>query len=98
MFHIGYSWSHQGLIMDVKRVDSVEAELTDEELTRIRELFFTEIEPKLKSIDAKLGNINCSFAGEKYHNWVLEFRSEGDGFDIVNIEYDPEADTIDIDL
>lgn len=78
--------------------DSIPQELSYEERERIKDLFFSEIEPKLKKIDARLGNINCGFAGEEYHNWVIEFKSVGDGFEIVNIEYDPDADTIDIDL
>jgi hypothetical protein len=73
-------------------------ELTDDDLGRIRETFYKEVVPKLQSLDARLGNINCSFAGDKYRNWVLTFRSSGSEFEIVEIEYDPEADTFDLDL
>ena len=73
-------------------------ELPDEEITYIRDLFFSEIEPRLMKIDARMGNISCAFAGEKYCNWIIEFRSLSNGFEIVDISYDPDADTIDIDL
>ena len=73
-------------------------EMTDEDLALIQESFFEKILPKLQRLEARLGNIDCSFAGEKYKNWILTFRSAGPGFEIVDIEFDPEADTFDLDL
>jgi len=73
-------------------------ELSDEEVAFIRDLFYEQIVPKLKRLDARLGNISCSFAGERYKNWVIGFRSLGSEFEITQIEYDPEADILDLDL
>ncbi len=73
-------------------------ELTDDDLALIRETFYKKVVPKLQRLDARLGNIDCSFAGEKYTNWVLTFRSVGSEFEIAEIEYDLEADTFDLDL
>jgi len=72
-------------------------ELSDEEMAMIRDLFHEQIVPKLKRLDARLGNIDCSFAGEEYKNWVIGFRSLGSEFEITEIEYDPEADVFDLD-
>ncbi len=73
-------------------------DLTDEDLALIRERFYEKVVPRLQRLDARQGNIDCSFAGEKYRNWVVTFRSAGSEFDMVDIEYDPEADAFDLDL
>jgi len=71
--------------------------LSDEDLAIIRELFYEKVVPKLQKLHARLGNIDCSFAGAKYRNWVLSFHSVGSGFEVDDIEYDPEADVFDLD-
>jgi hypothetical protein len=73
-------------------------ELDDEDRAHITDRFFDEIVPQLIRLDARLGTINCEFAGREYKNWNIEFRSEGTGFDIVGFYYDKEGTSIDLDL
>ena len=72
--------------------------LDDDDKDCIREVFFEDIVPKLFKLDARLGTLNCQFAGEQYKNWNILFRSAGSGFDIVEFEYDEEGCGIDLDL
>ena len=73
-------------------------ELDDDDKDHIREVFFEEVVPKLKNSHARLGIINCAFAGEDYENWNIQFKSAGSGFDIVEFEYDEDSRRIDLDL
>jgi len=73
-------------------------ELDDDDRIHIRTVFHREVVPKLKKLDARLGTLDCRFAGEKYRHWLLEFRSLGCGFEIVDFEYDEDADSMDLDL
>ncbi|MBW2118120.1 MAG: hypothetical protein JRF53_09710 [Deltaproteobacteria bacterium] len=52
--------------------------------------------PRLMIMHARIGNINCEFAGEQYKNWVIEFRSTRSGFDIVDFEYDEDSRSFDL--
>ena len=70
-------------------------ELDEEEKAFISDLFFEKMVPKLKKLNARIGTIPCDFAGNKYKNWLIHFRSLGDGFEVVDFEYDPEARSID---
>ena len=72
--------------------------LTDEEKSEIQQLFSEEIVPKLKKLDARLGTISCDFAGPQYAKWMVQFRSRGDGFEIVDFEYNEMGAGIDLDL
>jgi hypothetical protein len=73
-------------------------ELDDEEKAHITDLFFSEIVTKLKRLDARLGTLNCEFAGNEYKNWNIQFKSDGSGFDIVDFYYDEDGALIDLDL
>ncbi len=73
-------------------------ELDDDDRDLIRDIFIEEIIPKLRKLDARLGNLNCDFAGEQYRNWNIVFRSSGTGFEIVDFEYDEDSDGMDLDL
>ena len=73
-------------------------ELDDEERAHIAEMFFKEVVPRLKRLDARLGTISCEFVGEHYKNWNIRFHSVGSDFDIVDFEYDEDAVGIDLDL
>ena len=73
-------------------------ELDDECRVHIRMVFDEKVVPKLKKLDARLGTIDCSFAGENYRNWVIQFKSVGSDFEIVDFEYDEDADSLDLDL
>jgi len=72
--------------------------LSEEEEWTIRELFHEIMVPKLQSLQARLGTISCAFAGDRYATWVLHFESSGRGFVIVELEYDPDAYALDLDL
>jgi len=73
-------------------------ELDDDDKIYITEVFFEHIVPKLIKCDARLGNLSCEFAGEKYKNWMIRFQSKGSDFDIVEFEYDEDGESIDLDL
>ena len=73
-------------------------ELHDEDRTHITYIFFEEIVPKLRKLDARIGNVNCDFAGEEYKDWTILFRSIGSDFEIVDFEYDEEGEGMDLDL
>jgi len=72
--------------------------LDDEDITHIREVFFEKVVPKLKRLQARIGMLDCSFAGEKYANWLLHFKSAGADFSIVDFEYDEDARSLSLDL
>ena len=54
--------------------------------------------PRLIRNGARMGNLNCEFAGERFKNWNVQFKSVGSDFEIVEFEYDEEGDGIDLDL
>ena len=64
----------------------------------ITDIFDDVIVPKLRKLNARIGNLNCGFAGEEYKNWNLNFRSVGSDFVIVEFEYDEDCDGINLDL
>ena len=72
--------------------------LTDEEKSEIQQIFSEEIVPKLKKLGARLGMVSCEFAGPQYAKWMVQFRSRGDGFEIVDFEYNEMGAGIDLDL
>ena len=82
----------------IMRQKELQQELTDEDQEHIREVFSEEVVPKLMTLNARLGNINCGFAGERYQNWMIQFRSARDDFEIVAFEYDEDGGGIDLDL
>ncbi len=73
-------------------------ELDDEDRVSIAELFFKEIVPKLRRLDARHGIVNCEFAGKRFKNWSIHFKSAGSGFDIVEFEYDEKGASMDLNL
>jgi hypothetical protein len=72
--------------------------LTDEEKTEIQQIFSEVIVPKLRKLDARLGTISCEFAGPQYSKWMIQFRSRGEEFEIVDFEWDEQGSGIDLDL
>ena len=66
-------------------------ELDDDDKSHITEIFHEDVAPRLMRMAARIGNINCEFAGEQYKNWVIEFRSTRIGFEIVDFEYDEDS-------
>lgn len=83
---------------DMKELNHASYELDDGDRVTITDLFFEEIVPKLRKLDARTGTLNCEFAGEEYKNWSIHFRSAGSGFDIVEFEYDEEGAGMDLDF
>ena len=73
-------------------------QLDEDDRTHIIQVFFEEMEPKLKKLEARLGTLNCDFAGEQYRNWSMVFRSAGSGFEVVDFEYDEDGAGMDLDL
>ncbi len=73
-------------------------ELSDEDQAYIRTVFDEEVVPKLIKLDARLGTLNCEFAGEQFKNWSIQFRSKGSDFEIVEFEYDEEGEDLSLDL
>lgn len=73
-------------------------DLTMDEKVHILTVFHEEIVPKLAKLDARLGILNCEFAGERYRNWSVQFKSAGSDFQIVVFEYDEEGAAMDLDL
>ncbi|RLB09905.1 MAG: hypothetical protein DRG59_01045 [Deltaproteobacteria bacterium] len=78
--------------------ETIKQELDEEDKIHISEIFHREIVPKLRRLDGRIGNVNCSFAGEKYKNWNIVFRSEKSGYEIVDFEYDENSSSINLDL
>jgi hypothetical protein len=73
-------------------------QLTEEEKSEIQQFFSEVIVPKLKKLDARLGTISCEFAGPQYANWMIQFKSRGDDFEVVDFEYDETGAGMDLDL
>ena len=70
--------------------------LDDNDKIHIIEIFNEDVVPRLMRMDARVGNINCKFAGEQYENWVIEFKSTPSGFEIVDFEYDEDSRSFDL--
>ncbi len=77
--------------METKHKTSQQYELDDDDRIRITDIFFEEVVAKLKKMDARIGTLNCEFAGEKYSNWNILFKSTGSDFEIIDFEYDEES-------
>ena len=84
--------------MNHKPKDFILKELNEDAQTHIANLFYKDIVPKLKKLNARLGTLNCEFAGEIYKHWNLRFRSIGSDFAIEEFEYDEDGIGIDLDL
>ncbi|MBU4426091.1 MAG: hypothetical protein ABIJ44_03955 [Pseudomonadota bacterium] len=76
---------------DKKTPTDLQHELDDDDKAFITEIFFEEVIAKLKRMDARIGTLNCDFAGDQYKNWNIYFKSKGPGFEIVDFEYDEDS-------
>ena len=76
--------------------DEPKRELSDEDRMHIAAVFQEEMVPRLALMDARIGNIGCSFAGDAYKHWILQFRSVKSGFEVVDFEYDEDARPLDL--
>ncbi len=84
--------------LNQKEKDAIRTSLEEDDVFLISDLFHSVVVEKLKKLHAKNGIITCGFAGEKYGNWLLQFRSAGSGFEIVGFEFDDRAEEMDLDL
>ncbi len=67
-------------------------ELTEEDKAIIIDKFEKEIASKtMMKMVGRIGILNCTFAGEEYKDWNIIFRAKGDGFEVIDFEYDPES-------
>ena len=62
------------------------------------EIFYREIVPKLVRLHARNGVLSCEFAGPRYREWQIRFKSRGADFEIIDLEYDEDGCGIDLDL
>ena len=69
----------------------VKTALGDDDKIHITDVFDEDVVPRLMIMQARAGNINCDFAGAQYKNWVIEFKSNRFGFEIVDFEYDENS-------
>ena len=84
--------------MSKKLENSKSMELGDDAKIEISEIFHERITAKLLRLGARLGTVNCGFAGEEYSNWNIRFKSAGSDFFIDDFEYDEDGASIDLDL
>nr|HID58786.1 hypothetical protein [Desulfobacterales bacterium] len=71
-------------------------ELTDEDKAHIRKMFHEVMVPKLIKYNARIGNLNCEFAGDRYKDWNIVFMSDRSSFEIVEFEYDKDSRSLDL--
>jgi hypothetical protein len=78
-------------MIETKEKTRSQFELDDDDRIRITDIFLEEVVTKLKKMDARIGTLNCDFAGEQYRNWNIHFKSTGSDFEIVDFEYDEDS-------
>jgi len=71
-------------------------ELTEDEKFQIMTAFSEEVVPKLKKLNARIGALNCAFAGPRYSNWLIHFRETRSDFEITEFEYDENSRDLDL--
>ncbi len=76
---------------DKKTPTDLQHELDDDDKAFITEIFFEEVVKKLIRMDARIGTLNCDFAGDQYKIWNIYIKSKGTGFEIVDFEYDEDS-------
>jgi hypothetical protein len=78
-------------MIEEKDKTHAQSELDDDDRIRIIDIFLEEVAAKLKKMDARIGTLNCEFAGKQYSNWNILFKSTGSDFEIVDFEYDEDS-------
>ncbi len=73
-----------------------EETLSEEDKLEIMDAFSEKMVPKLKKLNARIGSLNCTFAGPRYKHWLIYFKEAGSDFEISEFEYD--RDSRDLDL
>ena len=83
-------------IREVENIEDLKIDLDENDKALITEVFTEKMIPKLRFLNARIGTLNCEFAGKQYGNWIVHFRSLGDDFKIVEYEYDPDTSGLDL--
>jgi hypothetical protein len=78
--------------------DSPKYELDEYDKAHINDVFVENMTEKLRKRSARIGCLNCRFAGEAYRHWIIYFRSRGSGFEIVDFEYDENSHSLGLGL
>ena len=73
-------------------------DLSDDDKMHIIDIFLNDVVPRLRKFHARIGTINCDFAGDLYQNWTIRFKSAGSDFEIVDFEYDEDSCSFDLGL
>lgn len=71
-------------------------EITEDDKVQIMTAFSEEMVPKLKKLSARIGALNCAFAGPQYGNWLIHFRETRFDFEITEFEYDEDSRDLDL--
>ena len=81
---------------EIKDKNRLKLDIDENDKSFIIEVFNEKMVPKLRFLNARIGTLNCDFAGEQFGNWIIHFRSIGDDFRIVDFEYDDETAGLDL--
>lgn len=73
-------------------------ELDDDDKVHIMEIFSEDVVKRLLRLQARIGVLNCEFAGKEYGNWTIQFKSTRSGFEIIDFEYDEDSCSFDLGL
>ena len=79
---------------DKAEIDMPPESLDEDQRLHISQVFEQEVVPRLKLRHARTGALCCGFAGSRYGNWLLYFRSRGPDFEITGFEYDKDASAL----
>jgi hypothetical protein len=71
-------------------------DLSENEKFEIMTAFSEQVVPKLKKLHARIGTLNCAFAGPRYSNWLVHFREIRSDFEITEFEYDEDSRDLDL--
>ncbi len=82
---------------DKLRARDFKVELDEEDRQFITQVFFEDVVNKLRRLHARIGTLNCGFAGEQYRKWNLLFRSKGPDFEIMDFEFDEDSHGFSLD-
>ncbi|MFC1884131.1 hypothetical protein ACFL2O_05115 [Thermodesulfobacteriota bacterium] len=84
-------------MVEIKNENRPKLNISENDKSIITEVFMEKMVPKLQFLSARIGTLNCEFAGKQYGNWIIHFRSTGNDFRIVDFEYDDETAGLDMD-
>jgi hypothetical protein len=71
-------------------------DLSEHDKIEIMTAFSEKVVPKLKKLQARIGTLNCAFAGPRYTSWVVHFRETRSDFEITGFEYDEDSRDLDL--